>query len=66
MDETSICVSLEKEPKDLALHKLIMGGSFHHLSDSIGFSTQDIKKVLPSDRSVSRELGLFEEIQEYK
>ncbi len=31
MDETSIRVSLKKEPKDLALHKLIMVGSFHHL-----------------------------------
>ncbi len=30
MDETSLRVSLEKEPKYLALHKLIMVGSLHH------------------------------------
>ncbi len=59
-------VSLEKEPKDLALHKLIMGRFVSSSLDSIGLALKTLEKSFPSDRSVSRELGLFEEIQEYK
>ncbi len=36
-------VSLEKEPKDLALHKLIMVGSFHSSLDSIGLALKKLE-----------------------
>ncbi len=61
MYETSISCEFEKEPKYLALHKLIMVGSLHHR-----VSTQDIRKSLQVTGLFPRELGLFEDIQEYQ
>ncbi len=65
MDETTISCEFGKEPKDLALHKLIMVGFVSSSLDSIGLALKTLESP-SSDRSVSRELGLFEEIQEYK
>ncbi len=62
MDETSISCKIGKRTQGLALHKLIMVGFVASSLDSIGLALKTLESP-SSDRFISRELGLFEEIQ---
>ncbi len=66
MDDTSISCEIRKKNQRIWLfHKLIMVGSLHYLWIQSELALKKLESP-SSDRFVSRELGLFEEIQEYK